>query len=197
MEHVMTDEQMLAELKRVQAIRSGHFVLTSGRHSDTYIQCARVLEDPALTLKLAEEAIARLPEDLDVNLVVSPAVGGILYGFAVAEVLGTKFIFSERQSGSMVFRRSFSIPRDARVLICEDVVTTGGSVKEVCSLVEQAGGCVVAVSSIIDRGGERKFSHPFYPLLKLPTASWPAEECELCKQGIPTDSPGSRRLSSK
>jgi len=195
MEHVMDDAQMLTELKRVEAIRSGHFVLTSGRHSDTYIQCARILEDPELTLKLAAEAVARLPEDSRIDLVVSPAVGGILYGFAVAQVLGTKFIFSERQAGTMVFRRSFVIPQGARVLVCEDVVTTGGSVKEVCNLVEQAGGTVVAVSSIIDRGGERKFSHPFYPLLELPTASWPAEECSLCKDGIPTDSPGSRRLA--
>ncbi|MBQ6453231.1 MAG: orotate phosphoribosyltransferase [Coriobacteriales bacterium] len=195
MSELMTHEQILAALEEVQAVRKGHFVLTSGRHSDTYIQCARILEYPRLTRELARVAVSKLPADANINLVVSPAVGGILYGFAVADVLDVNFIFAERESGTMVFRRSFQIPQGARVLVCEDVVTTGGSVKEVCNLIEQAGGIVVAVSSLIDRGGERKFSHPFYPLVELPTASWAAEDCHLCEAGIPTYSPGSRRLN--
>ncbi|NTU89789.1 MAG: orotate phosphoribosyltransferase [Actinobacteria bacterium] len=190
----LTDEQILGMLKDVEAIRSGHFVLTSGRHSDTYIQCARVLENPALTNELAEEAVRRLPEGTQVDLVVAPAVGGIIFGFAVASALNVNFLFSEREAGTMVFRRSFAIPTGAHVLVCEDVVTTGGSVKEVCSLIEQSGGTVVGVVSIIDRGGERKFSHDFYPLLELITESWPAEDCELCKAGNEPYSPGSRRL---
>lgn len=188
------DDAALAALKDAGAILTGHFRLTSGRHSDTYIQCARVLEDPALTGKLATEIVRRLPEDLSIDLVASPAVGGILFGYAIAEALGVHLIFSERVDGAMTFRRAFEVPAGARVLVAEDVVTTGSSVKEVCDLVEQAGGVVVGVVSIIDRDTDRLFSQPFYPLLKLPTPSWPADECELCKQGIALYAPGSRNL---
>ncbi|MEG0070479.1 MAG: orotate phosphoribosyltransferase [Raoultibacter sp.] len=190
----MEREEILHDLQKTGAVRHGHFQLTSGRHSDTYIQCARVLEDTKLTNAFAAEAIKRLPEDLDFDMVASPAVGGILFGYAVASALGTKMIFSERKEGVMVFRRNFEVPEGARVLVCEDVVTTGGSVKEVCDLIEEAGGIVVAVVSMINRGGERKFAHPYYPLIDLPTPSWAPEDCELCKQGIEIDSPGSRRL---
>lgn len=191
----MEREEILKALTDTGAVRHGHFQLTSGRHSDTYIQCARVLEDPTLTLKLAHEAVGRLPQGLDIDLVASPAVGGILWGFAVAQVLDRKMIFSERKEGTMVFRRSFEVPQGARVLVCEDVVTTGGSVKEVCDLVKEAGGTVVAVCSMIDRGGARKFDNPFYPLIELPTPSWDPAECDLCKRGVSIDSPGSRRLN--
>ncbi|MRR13611.1 orotate phosphoribosyltransferase, partial [bacterium] len=115
----MTQDEVLAALKDAGAILGGHFVLTSGRHSDTYVQCARILEDPALTTRLAEAAAKRV-EALGVDLVAAPAVGGIIIGFAVAQALGVKFIFSERQEGRMVFRRSFQIPPDSRVLVVED-----------------------------------------------------------------------------
>lgn len=190
----MNDEEILAALKETKAIRSGHFVLTSGRHSDTYIQCARVLENAPLTNRLAVETVARLPEGLHVDLVASPAVGGIIFGFAIASAIGTDFIFSERENRVMTFRRSFEIPEGADVLVAEDVVTTGGSVKEVCDLVKQAGGNVVGVVSIIDRMTDRRFSDPFYPLLSLPTASWLADECQLCRDGVEIYSPGSRRI---
>jgi len=188
------DTAVLAALKDAQAILSGHFCLTSGLHSDTYIQCARVLEDPALTNNLAREIVARLPEDLEIDLVASPAVGGILFGFAVADALGRHLIFSERVEGKMRFRRSFKVPTGARVLVAEDVVTTGSSVKEVCDLVEDAGGIVVGVVSLIDRGGIRLFEQPFFPLLKLPTPSWSPDTCELCAQGVEIYAPGSRNL---
>lgn len=191
----MNRDEVLAVLQETGAVRHGHFQLTSGRHSDTYIQCARVLEDPTLTMKLAGEAVRALPEGMQIDLVASPAVGGILWGFAVAAVLGKKMIFSERKEGKMIFRRSFEVPEGARVLVCEDVVTTGGSVKEVCDLVEAAGGTVVAVMSMIDRGGDRKFDQDFYPLIELPTPSWDPEDCDLCKQGVEIYSPGSRRLA--
>lgn len=191
----MKQEEILKEFEEVGAVRHGHFKLTSGRHSDTYIQCARVQEHPDLTLKLAHEAVAKLPDDLDVDMIASPAMGGILWGFPVALAMGKKMIFAERKDGKMVFRRNFEVPKGARVLICEDVVTTGGSVKEVCDLVEQAGGNVVAVCSMIDRGNKsRAFDKPFYPLLKLSVPSWAPEECELCKKGVPIDSPGSHFL---
>ena len=192
----LSDEQILAALTDADAIRTGHFVLTSGRHSGTYVQCARFLEDPALTTDLAETAVSRLPEGLDIDLVAAPAVGGLIIGFAVAQALGVKFIFSEREQGTMVFRRAFEVPQGARVLVVEDVVTTGGSVGEVIDLVKSAGGTVVGVVSIIDRGGDKKFTGPFWPLLTLEVESWHPESCALCADGEPVTSPGSRRLSS-
>ena len=190
----MTDDQILQALKDADAIRTGHFVLTSGRHSGTYVQCARVLEDPALTTRLAETAVARLPEGLDIDLVAAPAVGGLIIGFAVAQALGVKFIFSERENGTMVFRRAFEVPDGARVLVVEDVVTTGGSVGEVIDLVEAAGGEVVGVVSLIDRGGDKRFDAAFWPLLRLEVESWAPEACALCDENVPVYSPGSRRL---
>jgi orotate phosphoribosyltransferase len=191
----MTDAQILQALKDADAIRTGHFVLTSGRHSGTYVQCARVLEDPALTTKLAKTAVERLPAGLNIDLVAAPAVGGIVIGFAVAQALGVKFIFSEREHGKMVFRRAFAVPAGARVLVVEDVVTTGGSVAEVVELVQAAGGVVVGVASLIDRGGEKQFTIPLWPLLKLEVESWDPESCSLCDEKVPIYSPGSRRLS--
>jgi orotate phosphoribosyltransferase len=191
----LTDEEIIAALTEADAIRTGHFVLTSGRHSDTYVQCARILEDPALTTRLAEAAVERLPEGLEIDLVAAPAVGGLIIGFAVAQALGVKFIFSEREAGSMVFRRAFAVPEGARVLVAEDVVTTGGSVGEVIDLVRHAGGEVAGVVSLIDRGGEKKFDAPFWSLLRLEVESWAADECSLCADGVPKYSPGSRRIS--
>jgi len=192
---LLTDEEILAALTGADAIRDGHFVLTSGRHSGTYVQCARFLEDPALTTQLAQTAVSRLSENLNIDLVAAPAVGGLIIGFAVAQALGVKFIFSERESGDMVFRRAFQVPPGARVLVVEDVVTTGGSVGEVIDLVRFAGGTVVGVISIIDRGGDKKFAAPFWPLLTLEVESWEPEECVLCAEELPLSSPGSRRLS--
>jgi orotate phosphoribosyltransferase len=192
---LMTDEEVLQALKDSNAIRTGHFVLTSGRHSDTYVQCARVLEDPALTTRLAQTAVRRLPAGLEVDLVAAPAVGGIIFGFAVAQALGVKFIFSEREQGAMVFRRAFDVPESAKVLVVEDVVTTGGSVKEVVDLVEAAGARVVGVVSMIDRGGEKAFTTPFWPLLQLEVESWTPDSCSLCCDGVPVYSPGSRRIA--
>lgn len=190
----MTDEGILTALERADALKSGHFVLTSGRHSDRYIQCARILEDPLLTTDLARIAVERLPADLKVDIVAAPAVGGLIIGFAVAQALGVKFIFSERQDGRMVFRRSFKVPEDAAVLVVEDVVTTGGSVAEVMELVEAAGGRVAGVVSLIDRGGDKAFDAPYWPLVKLEVESWDPASCTLCATGIAVHSLGSRRL---
>jgi orotate phosphoribosyltransferase len=190
----MTDADVLAALKDAGAILHGHFQLTSGRHSDTYVQCARVLEDPALTTRLAE-AIAAAVSDERIDVVAAPAVGGIIIGFAVAQALGVKFIFSERQQGVMTFRRSFSVRPGERVLVVEDVVTTGGSVAEVIGLVRQSGGEVAAVTSIIDRGGVKAFEAEYRPLLQLEVESMEPRNCPQCAAGTSIDSPGSRRLS--
>jgi len=194
MSAVMSESEMLEALTEVGAILSGHFVLTSGRHSDTYVQCARVLEDPQLTTRLAETIAAKVDAE-NIDLVAAPAVGGIIIGFAVAQALGVKFIFSEREQGAMAFRRSFHVPESARVLVVEDVVTTGGSVAEVVRLVEAAGGEVVAVASLIDRGGPKAFDERLIPLLRLEVESWEPSECGQCAGGTPLTSPGSRRLS--
>lgn len=191
----LTQTEVLEALEAANAIRRGHFVLTSGRHSDTYVQCARILEDPALTTRLARGAVAALPDPDAIDLVAAPAVGGIIIGFAVAQALGTRFIFTEREQGAMALRRSFEVPEGARVLVVEDVVTTGGSVAEVIDLVEARGGLVAGVVSIIDRGGEKAFSAPLWPLLRLEVASWDPAECAQCAAGVAVDSPGSRRLA--
>lgn len=191
----MTQEEILEIFKQSGALRSGHFKLTSGLHSNAYIQCARVLEHPRLTNSLAEEAIKALPQDLAVDLVAAPAVGGILFGFAVAAALDKDLVFSERVDGTMMLRRSFVIPEGARVLIVEDVVTTGGSVMELIQLVKDAGAHPVAVLSLVDRGKMPNFGCPYYPLVSIETPSWAAEECKLCKEGKIIDSPGSRELA--
>ncbi|HEY5467811.1 MAG TPA: orotate phosphoribosyltransferase [Coriobacteriia bacterium] len=190
----MTEPEVLAALEDAHAIMTGHFRLTSGRHSDRYVQCARVLEDPALVTRLAHAMVDRLGERR-VDLVASPAVGGIVIGFAVAQALGVKFIFSERQDGKMIFRRAFEVPQGARVLVVEDVVTTGGSVAEVIELVREAGGSPVAVASLIDRGGPKAFDVELFPLLRLKVESWEAATCSLCQSGVPVYAPGSRALA--
>ncbi|MCL1879256.1 MAG: orotate phosphoribosyltransferase [Actinomycetia bacterium] len=193
----MTDSEILQVFRDTGAIRSGHFQLTSGRHSDTYFQCARVLEQPRLTRRLAQELASRLPSGLaqSIDLVASPAVGGILFGNALADVLDCPMVFSEREGGKMCFRRSFEIELGAKVLVAEDVVTSGGSVKELVDLVVAAGGSVLAVAALVDRGSKPLFSEDFYPLICLDAPSWPPDKCQLCQQGVPLYSPGSRRLA--
>lgn len=193
----MQKEEIYEVLEKVGAVKKGHFRLTSGRHSDTYIQCARIQEFPTINNRLAKEAVSRLPEDIEIDLVAAPAVGGIVFGYAVAAALDKRFIWSERVDGAMTFRRSFTLEKDTKVLICEDVVTTGGSVQELIDIVEELGGIVVGVVSMIDRGGDRKFDDPYYPLIELPTPSWDKSECDLCKQGVEIYSPGSRHIATK
>lgn len=190
----MTEPEVLSALEDAHAILAGHFRLTSGRHSDRYVQCARILEDPALVTRLAQAISARLGERR-VDLVASPAVGGIVIGFAVAQALGVKFIFSERENGVMTFRRGFYVPEGARVLVVEDVVTTGGSVAEVIRLVREAGGVPVAVASLIDRGGPKAFDEELIALLRLQVESWEAGSCRLCAAEVPLYAPGSRALA--
>jgi orotate phosphoribosyltransferase len=190
----MTQAEVLSALEQAGAILAGHFRLTSGRHSDRYVHCARVLEDPALVTRLAQAIVERLGERR-IDLVAAPAVGGIIIGFAVAQALGVKFIFSEREGGAMTFRRGFDVPEGARVLVVEDVVTTGGSVAEVVELVRSAGGVPVAVASLIDRGGPKAFDVELMPLLRLQVESWEPGDCRLCAAEVPLYAPGSRALT--
>jgi len=195
MEKYEIGEDQIRELfAKTGAILSGHFVLSSGRHSGTYVQCARVFEDPETTMRLAE-AIAERISPKKVDLVAAPAVGGIILGFAVARILGVRFIFSEREAGVMTFRRSFQVPAGASVLVVEDVVTTGGSAAEVENLVRAHGGSPAGVASLIDRGGPKRFTTESYTLLQLDVESWEADSCPLCDAGEPVTSPGSRRIA--
>ncbi|MCL1796820.1 MAG: orotate phosphoribosyltransferase [Eggerthellaceae bacterium] len=193
----MQREEILTILKETGSLRSGHFKLTSGRHSDSYIQCARIQEYPTLNNRLAAEAVNLLPEGLKIDLVAAPAVGGIVFGYAVAAALDKRFIWSERVDGAMTLRRSFEVNQGENVLVCEDVVTTGGSVQELIELIEAAGGNVVGVTSMIYRGGAIKFDVAYYPLIELLTPSWDPSECELCAKGINIDSPGSRHVKPR
>ena len=194
MSDAMSQSDVLAALEDARAVLRGHFRLTSGRHSDRYVQCARVLEDPRLVTRLAQAMRERIGER-QVDLVAAPAVGGIIIGFAVAQALGVKFIFSERENGAMVFRRGFEVPEGAHVLVVEDVVTTGRSVAEVIDLVRSAGGTPTAVASIIDRGGPKAFDVELLSLLRLDVESWEPTECGLCGDGVPLYAPGSRSLA--
>lgn len=190
----MTEAEVLEAFQGAGAVLSGHFQLTSGRHSDTYVQCARVLEDPALTTRFAQALVGRIGER-HIDLVAAPAVGGLIIGFAVAQALGVRFMFTEREHGAMTFRRAFRVLEGARVLVVEDVVTTGGSVAEVIALVRAAGAEPVAVAALIDRGGPKLFDVELVPLLKLEVESWEPSACGLCGAATPLYSPGSSGLS--
>lgn len=196
---MLTEQEIIHVLHSTGAIKHGHFKLTSGRHSGTYVQCAQLMRSPKTTVELAKAAVSRIPKEIKkaITLVASPAVGGITWGFAVAFVLGVDFIYLERKEGSMQLRRGFSVSEQDRILIAEDVVTTGGSVQEVIDVVKAEGAHVVGVSSIIDRKSGRVFSEPFSPLLELKVESWDPKTCVLCEEGVKIEAPGSRNLQKK
>ncbi len=190
----MTDKEMLQIFEKTGGLLSGHFLLTSGRHSKKYMQCAKLFMYPEYSEVLCAELAKKL-SPLDIECVTSPAVGGIIMGYAVAKHLNKKNIFAERENNTMCFRRGFEIKKGERCVVVEDVVTTGGSVKEVISLVKEHGGEVVAVASIVDRsGGKVDFGVPFYSLLSMDITSYDAADCPICKQGLPLVKPGSRKI---
>lgn len=181
-------------LKEKEALLEGHFVLTSGRHADTYIQCARILQDPQTTAILMGEIIKEI-KNMNIDLVIGPATGGIILAYEAARQLGVSAIFTEREKGEMVLRRGFKIPKGAKVLVVEDVVTTGGSVKEVLNVVEKEGGQVAAIGLLADRtGGKIDFGVPTYRVFSKEIKSYNLIECYLCKKNIPDIKPGSRGL---
>jgi orotate phosphoribosyltransferase len=179
------------ELKTRGALLDGHFKLSSGRHSNRFIQKFRILEDPAILEPVARE-IAGAFRNLKPTIVVSAAVGGILLGYEVARALGTKAIFVEKEGGVPVLRRSFQLDPADRVLVVEDVVTTGGSVKEVLDVVRKTGASIAGVGVIVQRG-EADFGVPTRALLDMPIVSYDPGECPQCKAGEPITDPGSRR----
>lgn len=189
----MRDEQALIELfEATGALLRGHFHLTSGLHSEVYLQCALILQHPTYAQELGTQLAAAFRE-AGVEAVIAPAIGGILVAHEVARALGVRGLFTEREDGQMRLRRGFTLRPGERVLVVEDVITTGGSTREVIRAVEGAGGQVVGVGALVDRsGGKAEFSVPRTALLSLPLPHYPPEACPLCRQGLPADKPGSR-----
>jgi orotate phosphoribosyltransferase len=174
------------------ALLRGHFRLSSGLHSDTYLQCARLLQWPARAEAAGRELAAKLREFAP-RLVVSPALGGIVIGHETARALATPFLFTERQDGAFALRRGFRVEHGEESVVVEDVFTTGKSTREVIETVRAAGGKVLAAGSIVDRGlPPGALPVPTRSLLSLSVPSWPAGECPLCRSGTPLDTPGSR-----
>lgn len=179
----------------LEVLKEGHFLYTSGRHGDMYMQCARLLEQP----KYLEEIIGGLVEEFKedkIDIVIGPAIGGITISYEFARQLNALSFFTEREDHVMTLRRGFSMPKGARVLVVEDVITTGGSVKEVLDVVKKEGGQVVGVAVIVDRtGGEIDFGTKFVSAYAEPLMAYDAKTCPLCKEGkLPLEKPGSRKL---
>jgi orotate phosphoribosyltransferase len=191
----MKRDEIVKLLEHVGAVRTGHFELTSGRHSGTYIQCALILEHPKHAEQLGH-ALADLFKDITVACVVSPALGGILIGYEVARALGLRSLFVERdKSGQMALRRGFELRQGERVLVIEDVWTTGGSTRETIGVVEQEGGLVVAAGALIDRtGGTLDLNVPARALLEMEVPSYEPDDCPQCRAGSSVVRPGSRYL---
>ena len=191
----LTQEQIFLVFKETEALLEGHFVLTSGLHSDRYFQCARVLQYPWHAEALCRDLADRV-RGAGASAVVSPAVGGILVGQEVARALRVRSVFTERVDNKMTLRRGFALKPWEKAIVAEDVTTTGGSVKEVMEAVRGSGAETVAVVAIVDRsGGKAVFGVPYQALLKMDAATHAPEACPMCKAGSTAVKPGSRGLT--
>lgn len=188
----MTESEVLQVFRERAALLEGHFVLSSGLHSDRYIQCAMVLQHPRIAEQLCSELAARL-RHLGASVVAAPALGGVIVGHEVARALGVRAVFTERQEGIMTLRRGFGLVPGEATLVVEDVITTGGSTRETMTCLEQAGGKVVGVGALIDRsGGTADFRLPGAALVTISVQNYKPADCPLCKSGVPAIKPGSR-----
>lgn len=191
----MQEEDILSEFRASQALLEGHFLLSSGRHSAHYLQCARVLMDPMRASRLAMALAAKLPRDLrqQISKVVAPAMGGVIIGHEMGRALGVEAVFVERPTGTFELRRGFSLNPGEKVLMVEDVVTTGLSSREAIKAVEEAGGVVVAEAALVDRSaGAVDLGVPFYPLVSLNFPTFAADELPPELAATPAIKPGSR-----
>jgi len=190
----MHQKEFMDIFEKTGAIMKGHFKFTSGLHSDTYIQCAKVLRYPGYTEKLVQSIAAAFSDD-GIELVIGPALGGIIVAYEAGRQLGVPALFAERQDGSMMLRRGFGIPENARVLVVEDVVTTGGSVREVMEVVNKNGGIAVGVGTLVDRsGGKVGFGVKQKAVVTIDSLkAYKPQDCPLCREGIPLVKPGSRK----
>jgi orotate phosphoribosyltransferase len=188
-------DRIIAALEKTGALKRGHFRLSSGLHSDRYCQCAALFEHPAVAAEVAAEMAARLRGTLDVDVVLSPALGGILWGYELARALGVRSLFAERDATTRAFalRRGFQLAAGERVLLAEDVVTTGKSVMELVPLVETAGAVVAGYAAVADRSAGRfQPPAPFHALVKLDFQTWQPDAIPDWLAAIPVDKPGSR-----
>lgn len=192
----MNPEQILDHFRNTDALLDGHFILSSGLHSGNYLQCALALQYPADARQFGKAIAEALPEVVDsatIDTVASPAIGGLVIGYAVAEALNFRFIWTERQNGEMTVRRGFSVRPDERILVVEDVITTGGSTRECIAALEKNGGKVIAAASIIDRsGGTADVGVPRISLVSMSVPSYDPAECPICARGDEAVKPGSR-----
>lgn len=191
---MITQEEVLQMLKDKNAYLEGHFRLSSGRHAGKYMQCAKIMQYPEDFGKLCAE-LASYFKDENITLVAGPAVGAVIFSYEMGRALGVKTIFAEREDGVMTFRRGFEVSPEDRVLVVEDVITTGGSCKEVIKAVQAKGATVVSAASIVDRSnGKVDMGVPFKALLSMEIESFEEQDCPLCKQGMPIVKPGSRKF---
>ena len=183
---MLTQEQVISILKEAGAFLEGHFLLTSGRHSDRYLQCAKVFQDARYAQPLCEQVAARF-RDCGVDVVIGPAMGAVQMAYEVARCLSCRNFFTEREDGAMTLRRGFAVTPGMKGLVVA---------KEVIELTRAAGGTVVGVGAIVDRtGGKMDFGVPFHAALSMEVASYEPEQCPICKTGAPLVKPGSRKLS--
>jgi len=188
----MTEAEVLTIFRRSGALLEGHFRLSSGLHSPGYLQCALVLQHPR-EAEVLGAALGNLVRSLGADTVLSPAMGGIVIGHEVARALGVRAIFAERQDGALTLRRGFALDPGEKVLVVEDVVTTGGSTRETMDVARAAGAVVVGACAIVDRsGGKQGLDVPFHALLPMDVKTYQPDACPLCQQGIAVVKPGSR-----
>jgi orotate phosphoribosyltransferase len=192
----MTDEEILAEFRAADALLEGHFILSSGLRSSRYLQCARVLMDPMRGARLASALAARIPREIRsaIEIVVAPAMGGVIAGHEMGRALGVEAVFVERPEGVFELRRGFRLDPGQKVLMMEDVVTTGLSSREAIKAIEAAGGEVIAAAALVDRsGGAAQFDIPFFPLISLAVPTYDPNELPPELAAIPAVKPGSRK----
>ncbi len=186
-------DDILAHFRRTDALLEGHFILSSGLHSPNYLQCALALQDPADAHSYGY-AIADRFAEAQIDTVASPAIGGLIIGYAVAEALNVRFIWTERMKGNMTLRRGFSLRRGEKILVVEDVITTGGSTRECIAALEQNGGEVVLAASVIDRSnGIADVGVPRISLAEMDVPTYKPEDCPMCARGDVAEKPGSRK----
>ena len=188
----LSRDQILQHFRDTAALLEGHFILSSGLHSPTYLQCALALQYPADAARFGR-AIAEQFDGQGIETVASPAIGGLVIGYAVTEALNVRFLWTERQQGEMTLRRGFKLKQGERILVVEDVITTGGSTRECIAALEANGGKPVAAASIIDRsGGTADVGVPRLSLAELGVPAYDPNDCPLCAGGTPAVKPGSR-----
>ncbi len=190
----MDHDEVLAILKDCDALLQGHFLLTSGRHSGSYLQCALVCQHPKICARLSAELAQPFNHD-KIDTVIGPAVGGIVLAYELARALDARNIFMERDNeGSMILRRGFSLQPGERVIVAEDVMTTGGTVAEIVTRAEDAGAEVVGVACLVDRGGLKRFAgRQLASMLQIDFPTYAPDECPLCREGLELVKPGSRK----